>query len=254
MTPKLVVGQELPSELIDRAKRSDSSGPFGRAVWWDSWWRHLRPPGSELFLLTISRGDQLLGIAPWYTQRTWSFGRIVRFLGDGRACSDYMTIAATPGHRDDVWREITRWVGSEAGKSWDTFILVGRFRPRRTCAGILRTGPSRGLLVDQRTVGNTWRVSLPETWEAYVELFSKQHRNRLRRTKREMWDSGRAVLHRVTNLRDFERGFTIQHRLHQERRHEPGRRRLFRRSTIRGVSPRGESTPLGTRQVAAAMD
>jgi hypothetical protein len=35
---------------------------------------------------------------------------------------------------------------------------------------------------------NTWRLTLPETWDAYVSLFSKQHRNRIRRTKREMFD------------------------------------------------------------------
>jgi CelD/BcsL family acetyltransferase involved in cellulose biosynthesis len=218
LTLKLVVGQELPSELIDRATALDSSGPFGRAVWWDSWWRHLRPPGSELFLLTVSRGDQLLGIAPWYTRRTWSFGRVVRFLGDGRACSDYMTIAAAPGHRDEVWREVTRWVAAEAGKSWDTFILSGVSAADQSVQDFCEQVRQRGLFVDQRTVGNTWRVSLPESWEAYVELFSKQHRNRLRRATREMWDSGRAVLHRVTNLRDFERGFAIQHGLHQKRR------------------------------------
>src|ERR1051325_8844398 len=77
---KLVTGNEVPADLLDRAKTLDSGGPFGRAAWWDSWWRHLRPRGSELFLLTVWQGDELVGLAPWYAQRAFGFGRVVRFL------------------------------------------------------------------------------------------------------------------------------------------------------------------------------
>jgi GNAT superfamily N-acetyltransferase len=65
-------------------------------------------------------------------------------------------------------------------------------------------------------------LKLPETWDAYVEQLSKQHRNRLRRTKREMFDSGSAVLRRVTNPTDLVRGFEILQRLHQMRRNSVG--------------------------------
>jgi CelD/BcsL family acetyltransferase involved in cellulose biosynthesis/GNAT superfamily N-acetyltransferase len=222
LTVNAFTGQRLPIDLIDRATALDSFGPFSRLVWWDSWWRHLRPFGSELFLLTVSDGDRLLGLAPWYTRREMGFGRVIRFLGDGRAGSDYMTIAVAPDRRDEVWREVTSWVTSEAGKSWDTFILSGSSAIDDSLKVFCEQIRQRDILVDQRTIANTWRVSLPESWEAYVELFSKQHRNRLRRMKRDMLDSGHAILHRVTSLSDLERGFDIQHRLHQLRRNSLG--------------------------------
>ena len=222
LTVELVTGNRMPAGLIDSTMALDSAAPFGRAIWWDSWWRHLRPPGSELFLLTVSQGDELLGLAPCYAHRSYRFGRVVRFLGDGHACSDYMTIAAVPDYRVEVWREITKWVAAEAGRSWDTFILAGVSASDEPLQTFCKQISRQNVLVDQRTVSNTWRLTLPDTWDAYVELLSGRHRNQLRRTKREMFNSGRAILRRVTSLSDFERGFDIQRHLYRLRRNSLG--------------------------------
>lgn len=227
LTVKLITGDVVPSQLIDSAAALDSGGPFGRAIWWESWWRHLRPRGSQLFLLSVLEGDKLLGLAPWYIQRAYGFGRVVRCLGDGRASSDYMTICAAPSRREEVWREVTKWVAAEAGRSWDTMILSGVSAADEQLHAFCEQVRQQDVVVDQRTVTNTWRVSLPETWEAYIDLFSKQQRNRLRRTKRDMLDSGRAVMHRVTSLADFDRGFEIQRHLHQRRRNSLGDRGCY---------------------------
>ena len=222
LTVDLITGNDVPADLAEKSRRLAAAGPFGHARWWDSWWRNLRPSGSELFLLTVSRGNELVGLAPWYSQRIFGQGRVVRFLGDGRACSDYATIAATPECRDDVWHTIADWLIAEAGKSWDTFILEGISAADEPWKNLCRHLSEQNILVEQRSVGNTWRLALPETWEAYVEQFSKQHRNRLRKAKREQFDSGRASLRRAMNAEDFARGFEIQRRLHQLRRRELG--------------------------------
>ena len=222
LTVKLVTGRNIPDELLARTQSLDAAGPFGRAIWWESWWRHLRPRGSELFLLCVSRGDELIGLAPWYTRRSFGFGRVVRFLGDGRACSDYATVAAAPGWRGEVWREIEKWVIAEAGRSWDTFVLSGISAADEQFSAFCRGLGEHCIGVHERTIANTWRLSLPDSWDAYLAQLSKQHRNRVRRMKRDFYDTGKAVLHRVTNATDFERGFEIQCRLHQIRRHSLG--------------------------------
>jgi len=225
LTVKLVTGKVLPTDLIERARELDAAGPFGRPVWWSSWWRHLRRRGSELFLLTVSDGDELVGLAPWYRYRAFGFGRVVRFLGDGCACSDYTTIAALPEYRAEVWREITQWVAAEAGQAWDAFILAGVSAADEEFQTFCQDIGQQNVLVDQRTVANTWRLALPETWDAYLGLLSKQSRNRVRRMQRDMFDTGRATFHRATNLAELDRGFEIHERLHQIRRAslgEPG--------------------------------
>ena len=222
LTVKLVTGSELPADLLDRAKQLEVAGPFGRSIWWGSWWRHMRPRGSELFLLAVWHGDQLVGLAPWYTYRAFGLGRVVRFLGDGRACSDYATIAALPEYRTEVWREVTQWVAAEAGNGWDAFILAGASAADTSFQTFCQQLPQQNVLVDQRTVSNTWRLTLPETWDAYLAQLSKQHRNRVRRMKRDMFDSGRATFRRATSVAELDRGFEIQRDLHRLRRNSLG--------------------------------
>lgn len=219
---KLVTGRELPANLLDQIQHLDTGGPFGRSIWWGTWWQHLRRRHSELFLLTVWHDDRLVGFAPWYTDRSSGAGRVVRSLGDGRACSDYMTLASLPEYRAEVWREIANWTANEAGHSWNSMILSGVSAADQSFQNFFEQLRQQGVLVDQRTTANTWRISLPESWDAYLAQLSKQHRNRVRRMKRDMFDSGRATFHRVTNLAELERGFEIQHRLHQLRRQSLG--------------------------------
>ena len=215
---KLITGSEFPADLLEGAQQLDAAGPFGRAIWWSPWWQHMRGRHSELFLVTVWHGERLVGLAPWYTARSSGSGRVVRFLGDGRACSDYATIAAVPEYRVEVWREITQWVAAEAGRSWDAIILSGVSGADLSFQTFFEQLRQQDVLVDQRATANTWRVALPDTWDAYLALLSKQHRNRVRRMKRDMFDSGRATFHRVTTLAELDRGFKIQQRLHQVRR------------------------------------
>ena len=219
---RLVTGSELSADLLERTAPLDVAGPFGRAMWWSSWWRHLRQHRSELFLLTVWDGDQLVGLAPWYTYRAFGLGRVIRFLGDGRACSDYATIATLPGYRAEVWNEVTKWVIAEAGQSWDAFILSGASAADEEFQTFCHHMEEQNIVVDQRTLSNTWRLTLPETWDAYLAELSKQHRNRVRRMQRDMFDPGRATFHRVTSLAELDRGFAIQRHLHELRRNSLG--------------------------------
>jgi CelD/BcsL family acetyltransferase involved in cellulose biosynthesis len=149
-------------------------------------------------------------------RRSRAHGRVVRFLADG-ACSDYTTIPTLPGSEDEVRREIAQWIGAEAGRSWDTFILTGVSGVDELMMSLGELVQEHNVLLDRRTIGNAWRVSLPATWDEYVDQYSKRDRYRLRRVKREMFDSGRAVMRRVVSPADLEQGYEIQYRLRQLR-------------------------------------
>ena len=56
--------------------------------WLECWWRHYGPDGSdvrkELCVLTMRDDrDRLIGVAPWYLERSLLKGHVIRFLGDG---------------------------------------------------------------------------------------------------------------------------------------------------------------------------
>ena len=68
--------------------------PFRSFEWLESWWPAYGDAADrELFALAAfdSRGE-LVGLAPWYVERSASDRRAIRFLGSGEVCSDYLTI------------------------------------------------------------------------------------------------------------------------------------------------------------------
>ena len=138
-----------------------------------------------------------------------------------------MTVPRAPGSEDEVRREIANWIGAEAGRSWDTFVLAGVSAADTLMAPLGAEVREYDVLLDQRTIGNAWRVDLPPTWAEYVDLFSKRNRYRLRRERREMFDSGRAVVRRIECQAEFERGYEIQYRLRQLRCLSQGEQYLF---------------------------
>ncbi|HZZ72566.1 MAG TPA: GNAT family N-acetyltransferase [Pirellulales bacterium] len=219
---ELFTGPHLPAGLLERCARLVGHGPFGNAAWWSAWWEHFRPAGSELFLLAVSRGTEWVGLAPWYAQTKFGLGRVLRFLGDGRACTDYPSLIALPELRPWVFQAVGDWLAAEAGRSWDAGIFAGIASSDSEWQQLADRLAQEPILVDQAAIANTWRLALPESWEAYVERFSKSHRNRLRRAQRELFDSGRAVVRRVQNPADFAQSFALQRHLHQLRRNSIG--------------------------------
>lgn len=92
--------------------------PFRRWEWVETWWRHYGcredgspKPGCELFVLTVwDDNDELIGIAPWYRILTRSGARVVRFLGDGEVCSDYVSILCRNGKEEHVTEALADWL------------------------------------------------------------------------------------------------------------------------------------------------
>ena len=95
--------------------------PFRRWEWLESWWRNYGHDSGrlrrhfELFVLAAIGQDQsLLGIAPWYLERTTSQGRLVRFLGSGETCSEYLSIMCRKGTEESVAIALADWLTAHA--------------------------------------------------------------------------------------------------------------------------------------------
>jgi CelD/BcsL family acetyltransferase involved in cellulose biosynthesis len=55
--------------------------PLCAPGWMLSWWTHLAPAGSELRVVAVREGAELLALAPWFVQRGEDGRTDVRFLG-----------------------------------------------------------------------------------------------------------------------------------------------------------------------------
>ena len=208
--------------------RLAASVPFRSWAWLSTWWRHygdeanaLRPKRELCVLAIFDDGDMLVGLAPWFIQATAAFGPVVRMLGSGEICSDYLTLLSSRDLEEDVATIVAEYLTDALGDArsdrpaWDRLELVGvdgGDRPTAYLADALRR---QGCTIHQRSTLNCWRIDLPTAWEEYVAGLSKNFRHEVRKIDRKYFDSGKAVLRSIEKLSDLSHGLELLIDLHQ---------------------------------------
>src|SRR5262245_27930593 len=146
--------------------------PFRTYEWLDGWWRaYGSSAGNKLMTLAVfDHMDKLIGLAPWYVPPPGSRARIVRFLGSGEVCSDYLTVLAAAGREPEVASALARWLnehGDGAGRQaavWDALELSGIHHVDQTVMQLVQHLAAQGDLVHRWNRSSCWRVHLPGSW------------------------------------------------------------------------------------------
>ncbi|MBN2473651.1 MAG: GNAT family N-acetyltransferase [Pirellulales bacterium] len=218
--------------------RLSRSVPFRSWTWLSTWWRHYGPQRHgvqhawRLFVPCVfDHTDRLIGIAPWYVDSGGPQGRVLRMLGSGEICSDYLSVLCQPGTEYAVTQLLCEClVRDERVETydtlpWDLLELSGCDAEDVAIGHLLQHLDERGYTIHRRVGPNCWRVELPDSWDAYLASLSKSHRSQLRRLQRKMFDNGRTVLHSVERAEELPRAIDLLVELHQRRRRvlgEPG--------------------------------
>ena len=215
--------------------RLSQGNPFRSWSWLSAWWRHYGglPSGGRtvdrLFVIGVfDDSGRLIGAAPWYVNgSTWQ-GRVVRFLGTGEVCSEYLGVLAAPGLEEPVTTALADWLSSARGRdTWDLLELTGVSTDDAVVARLAAQLARRGNRVHRRAGPCCWRIELPDTWDQYLAMLSKQHRNHLRRAERQLVASGRAVVHWVREREDLSKARQVLVEQHQSRRNLLGQSGCF---------------------------
>ncbi len=210
--------------------------PFRRWEWLESWWRQYGPElgqeraSRELFVLAVfDARETLLGLAPWYLERSASKGRVVRFLGSGEVCSEYLSLLWADGQQETVARGLAKWLtestkakhydreGDQSSDRWDVLKLTAIASDDHAMERLLDHLTCQGNAVHRRRGMNCWRLELPGSWEEYLSIVSKSRRKQLRRLDRDFFRSGRACIHWVREPDQLEQTLDILVGLHQRR-------------------------------------
>ena len=224
-------------------------------AWCSTWWRHYGQTRSDRRLYVLAVLDQrntLVGLAPGFCERKAGQGRMVRFLGSGEVCSDYLGLLCAPGFTEPVVDALAEWLqgcGRSGGGQdrWDQLDLDAVAVHDQPTLGLIDALASAGCRVVLREGTRCWRLALPDSWEGYVARLSKSHRKQVRRAEREMFATGRAELHTVQNCGELPLAMDMLVHLHQQRRTalgQPGcfaspRFRAFHREVVRALLPLG---------------
>jgi CelD/BcsL family acetyltransferase involved in cellulose biosynthesis len=216
--------------------------------WLATWWKHYgnatcraadhNPRQTEertLHVLAVYRpanvegeghaGErQLIGIAPWYLDRTVVKGQVLRWLGSGEVCTDHRSLICDPQYRDEVVAAVAEALTIQCD-DWDQLDLSAVDVDDRAIGRLTAELEDRGCIVSRHPADTCWSLDLPAAWDDYLATLSKSHRKQLRRLEREVLESKRVHWHSVTSQDELNHAWSMLVNLHQRRRRslgEPG--------------------------------
>jgi CelD/BcsL family acetyltransferase involved in cellulose biosynthesis len=222
--------QELTAlESAWRALADDS--PLRSWDWLATWWQHYGLADRQLYVIAVfddvdtkSNDKPLLGIAPWYLDRTVINGNVVRWLGSGEVCTDHLSLICRNEHYERVADAIAERLTTSCD-DWDRLDLEAVDADDARVARLAAALEERDCLVSRQGADACWILDLPPTWDDYLAAISKSHRKQLRQLERRVLESGRVIWHPVTNGDELETAWPLLVDLHQRRRSslgEPG--------------------------------
>jgi len=239
MTVQFITTWQELAELELPWRELDNGVPFRSWDWLAVWWKHYgageqsrrdKPAGSlsserQLYVLAVYGGDgRLLGIAPWYLDRTVVKGNILRWLGSGEVCTDHLSLVCRPEHQEQVAAEIADTLTSRCD-DWDRLDLNAVDAEDTAITKLVAALEERDCLASRHAADGCWSLDLPADWEDYLASISKSHRKQLRQLERRVLDSPRVKWHVATSAAELDAAWPVLVDLHQRRRRslgEPG--------------------------------
>ena len=211
------------------------TSPMLSSDWLLLWWKHYQQQSTEanqdeLFVITVrDQTGALIGLAPWYLSLEKRYKRVIKFLASGHVCSDHLSLLCAWGLEKEIARQIVLFLfQASIQDQWDECNLDGVDQDDRAMQALTACLQAEDdLLVCVRNATSTFHLSLPDSWEEYLESLSKNRRKRLRRLKRNYLDSGRAEYRVLQKESEFDEYFQSLELLHNQRRHHVGETGAF---------------------------
>jgi CelD/BcsL family acetyltransferase involved in cellulose biosynthesis len=179
-------------ECLDRWEALDAetwNGLLGRSAspvlfltwqWQTNWWSAFGRD-RQLRILRVSDGSgQPIGLLPLYAAP--GSGAPLRIVG-GVDVSDYLDLLAVRGREEEVWSALLQHRAAEP-EAWDLHCLRAT---SPTVALLQGLAPAAGLSVRVEREERCPVLTLPQSWEAYLERLSGKDRHELRRKVRRLW-------------------------------------------------------------------
>jgi CelD/BcsL family acetyltransferase involved in cellulose biosynthesis len=224
----------------DDWERLTSGVPFRSWTWLSHWWRHYGPENDTDALRTrlavlgvFDDTGLLIGVAPWYLESSAVHGRVLRPLGSGEVCSDYVSVLCYPAAEAVVVEALAEYLvenalsDDPAGLHWDLLELDGVDAEDPTVADLVNSLSASGCTVHRRPGMNCWQLELPVDWDSYVASLGKNMRRDVRRLERELLHTDRVTLHSIARLDELPEAMNILVELHQRRRQMLGEEGCF---------------------------
>jgi CelD/BcsL family acetyltransferase involved in cellulose biosynthesis len=211
--------------------------PFRSWTWLSHWWQCYGPteatrkanPTSQLAVLAVfDEADALVGLAPWYLDCSVASGRVLRMLGTGEVCSDYLSLLCQRGLEASVIESVADFLLAAQddylhdGLHWDLILLDSVDFEDQAVNSLAEHLSGHGCTVHRRQGLNCWRLDLPASWDEYLQTLSRSYRRQIRRLEDDYFKTGRAILHSIERIDDLPWALDLLIDMHQRRRQSLG--------------------------------
>ena len=199
--------ERLEPEWRALLPHTSASDVFVSPTWLRVWWQEFGA-GRELFLLSVRRQGELVGVTPLMRD-----GDQLCFAGDTQVC-DYMDVVAAPAEAEAVLSAVLRSLGEEP---WRELVLWAVPEGSATLKALEVAAPALGLRADIELEDVCPQLDLPATWDDYLAGLAKKDRHELRRKLRKLSQGGEVRLEAVTQPADVMAALDDFLRLHRQR-------------------------------------
>ncbi len=160
--------------------KSPLSHVFSSLAWTKVWWQQFGS-GFKLYLGSVKKQSKTIGIAPLMIKENNAY-----FIGNINVC-DYLDFIVEPGEEHDFFKALLQNL-TQAG------IARLELEPLRqdsvTLTNLSKIAEERKIPAVMNKVDVSLDLSLPPTWEAYLELLNAKQRHELKRKMRRLSEMG----------------------------------------------------------------
>lgn len=200
---------------------SQTNSFFLRWEWLWTWWNVYKEDNYRLCILLVFRGDELIGIAPFYVinrlrENIFTIRRLM-FLGtkEGSVISEYMDIIYREGHEEVVIRKIMDFIVKE--NICDDICLHKVDTSSRTIPILQQpAGGKENLNIVELTVESPY-IILPSKYEDFLNQLGSSMKYKIRNHQRKLSKYSEVVFRKTENIAELERDFSELVKLHQLR-------------------------------------
>ena len=198
---------------LDAWRELAAAVPMRSPEWLLTWWEIYTAPADELCILLLHEpGGGLVGLAPLFLQNIRG-GAIFRLLGSGNDCTHHTTWLSASGWENHVGIAVARFL-LQCKSDWKQLLFEAVDEDAEAILATMGHLAENGCLCHRRQIQSCWKISLPATWDDYLQMLSRSHRKRCRKLQRQFLDSNKIQVRQVESQADLMKGFDILLQLH----------------------------------------
>jgi len=210
--------EELAKPWTDLLNESRSNTIFLTWEWLLSWTECFLKDDRRLFVLLVYRGNELIGLAPWYIRHLGHGACAIKqigFLGGPETGSDHLDIIARRGKEKEVARQIYQFL-KRSPSYWDRVGLEGISSESLFLLYFSAEIEEEGRYAEFRHGAYCPSVALPRTVEAFKAQLSANRRQQFSRHLRLLGKEGE-VRHHVYQFGDVAASLEDLRQLYEQR-------------------------------------